>query len=213
MNFALIILWLLSVKIVAVSVTITQLVEYHTFNVGVKGPSPFGHTINVLSKMTKNTGYRQVLRDRCPKVVNFALKWCKAKEKWLDYVYDNFIWIYSSKKERYAATKTIVGDKRNFNFHNTIDWNALMPDEKAYWEYVDSWVKFFTKEYAYIESAYANSCASGDDIATCKFDIMKRFLIDLCPKTTDSKEIIESKNKYVNDLTDFLIDCFEGRIQ
>ena len=60
--------------------------------------------------MKKNTGYREMLRDRCPKVVNYALKWCKAKERWLNYVYDNQIWPLKSKKERLNQTKLILGN-------------------------------------------------------------------------------------------------------
>ena len=163
--------------------------------------------------MTNNTGYRQMLRDRCPKVVSYALKWCKYKEKWLDYVYKNFIWIYSSKKERLNATKTILGEKGKFNFHNTIDWTELTLEESYTWKWVESWINFFTSKYAYIENAYLISSARGKDIRECKYEIMKNFLKDLCPYTSDSDEIKASKNKYVNDLTDFLIDCFEGRIQ
>jgi hypothetical protein len=163
--------------------------------------------------MTKNTGYRQMLRDRCPKVVSYALKWCKAKEKWLNYVYENFIWIYSSKKERYNAAKLIIGEKGKFDFHNTIDWTALTPTELYEWKSIESWVNFFTVKYAYIENTYLISSSKGRSLAECKYEIMKKYLIQLCPKSTDSDEVKAERNKYVNNLTDFLIDCFEGRIQ
>ena len=39
----------------------------------------------------KKQGYKEMLRDRCPEVVNFALKWCKAKERWINHVYDCFV--------------------------------------------------------------------------------------------------------------------------
>lgn len=29
----------------------------------------------------KKPGYREMLRDRCPKMVDYALKWQKSKEK------------------------------------------------------------------------------------------------------------------------------------
>ena len=59
--------------------------------------------------MEQNTSYKKMLRDRCPKTVNLALKWCKAKEKWLNHVYKNQIWILSNKKERLNQTKAILG--------------------------------------------------------------------------------------------------------
>ena len=166
--------------------------------------------------MNKNTGYRQMLRDRCPKVVSYALKWCKAKEKWLDYVYKNQIWPLSSKKERLNQTKLILGIQGNshhFDFYNTICWKDLTPEEVHYWKYVCSWVDFFRSKYMYIENAYAVSIASGKSIRKCKFEMMKKWLIDFCPKKTDSEEEIKDKTIYVNNLADFLIDCFEGNIQ
>ena len=35
-----------------------------------------------------------MLRDRCPATVNFALKYCNAKERWIDHAYSQFIKIY-----------------------------------------------------------------------------------------------------------------------
>ena len=165
--------------------------------------------------MKKNTGYREMLRDRCPKVVSYALKWCKAKEKWLDYVYKEQIWILGSKKERLVQTKAILGiteKGKNFNFHNTIYWDGLSPNELYYWKYVESWVDFFVKKYAYIENAYIISIQNGKSIKECKLEIMKNWLIKMCPLTTDTKEEIDRKTKYVNNFTDYLIDCFEGYV-
>lgn len=157
-----------------------------------------------------------MLRDRCPKVVSYALKWCKAKEKWLDYVYKNQIWPLSSKKERLNQTKLILGineDKHHFDFYNTIGWNELTNEECAYWRYVNEWVEFFRSKYMYIENMYAISVTAGKTIQQCKYEIMKTYLIQMCPKKTDPQDIIEEKTKRVNELTDFLIDCFEGNIQ
>lgn len=163
--------------------------------------------------MKQNTGYRQMLRDRCPKVVSFALKWCKAKEKWLDYCYKNWIWIYSSKKERYAAAKLLIGEKYKFDFHSTIDWLSLTPEELYDWKHVEEWVRFFQTKYDFIQNTYLISSSIGKSVEYCKYEIMKKYLIDLCPRTTDSEEIKADKTKYVNQLTDFLIDCIEGRIR
>lgn len=163
--------------------------------------------------MKKNTGYREMLRDRCPKVVNYALKWCKAKERWLNYVYDNQIWPLKSKKERLNQTKLILGivnGKHEFDFHNTICWKDITPEEVYYWTYVENWVTFFQEKYQYIENMYQNSIILGKPIEVCKFEIMKNYLIQLCPKSDDSEEEVIEKSQYVNDLTDYLIDCFDG---
>ena len=76
----------------------------------------------------KKPGYREMLRDRCPKVVNYALKWCKAKEKWIDHVYFNFIKIYAEKDQRNNATRIALGisegNQYTFDFEKTIDNTA-----------------------------------------------------------------------------------------
>ena len=103
----------------------------------------------------KKPGYREMLRDRCPKVVNYALKWCKAKEKWIDHVYFNFIRIYTEKDQRNNATRIALGisegNQYNFDFEKTIDWDNLTPKEKSYWIKINGWVKWFTKHYAEVK--------------------------------------------------------------
>ena len=84
----------------------------------------------------KKLGYREMLRDRCPKLVSHALKWQKAKEKWIDHTYEKFVKIvgdeYSfsdklirkapeSKKVIMRALLGIVNGKvRHFDFDKTI---------------------------------------------------------------------------------------------
>lgn len=165
--------------------------------------------------MKNNTGYREMLRDRCPKVVSYALKWCKSKEAWLDYVYKTQIWIFSSKKERLNQTKLILGidgKVQKFDFDSTIFWEGLNQDERANWKRVSGWVKFFVTNYAYIENTYNISKSLGKDIVQCKIEIISRWLTSFCPTPQDDVETVEKKNKFVNELTDFLIDCFEGNV-
>lgn len=166
--------------------------------------------------MKKNTGYREMLRDRCPKVVSFALKWCKAKEKWLDYVYKEQVWPLKSKEKRLEQTKAILGiknGKQNFNFHDTIFWKGLTNADVYYWTYVEEWVNFFVSKFIYIENMYVNSLVHGKSIADVKLEIMKNWLIQLCPTQDDDEKTRKEKSNYVNNLTDYLIDCFEGNIQ
>ena len=166
--------------------------------------------------MVTNTGYRQMLRDRTPKVVILALKWCKAQEKWLDHVYGNWIWIYSSKKERLAITRNILGlDKkpRQFNFEGTILWDNLTVEEKESWESIAKWVSWFQENHAYIKNTYDISKKTGKDITEIKLNIMSTYLRDLCPTNEDSKKERTLKSEYVNKLCDFLIDSFENQIK
>ena len=158
-----------------------------------------------------------MLRDRLPKMVNLALKWCKCKEKWLDHVYKNWIWMYSSKDMRNSVTRDILGlDKRGkatkFDFEGTILWDNLTEEETNYWKGISSWVSWFRKQYQYVENTYTVSLQAGHSISDIKLEIMQDYLSDMCPTVEDSTEVQEQKNKYINSFVDFLIDSFENRI-
>lgn len=71
----------------------------------------------------KSTGYKEMLRDRMPRTLNLALKWCKAKEKWLSYVYDNHI-KQVPKNMRGNVVKQCLGLKPKWS---TSDMHAYLP--------------------------------------------------------------------------------------
>lgn len=94
----------------------------------------------------QSTGYKAMLRDRVPLLVNLALKWCKAKECWINHVYDNFVNIYVDKEQRYEATRIVLGlsgKYRNFEFNKTIAWDNLTDEETKSWKTVENWVNWF----------------------------------------------------------------------
>ena len=154
-----------------------------------------------------------MLRDRTPKLVSFALKWCKVKEAWLDHVYKNWIWLYVSNKERLEATRRILGyttnNKREFKFEDTIAWDSLSTEETSEWKNVAKWVSWFQCTVPNIENEYKISKTKGYDIVDIKRSIMLNYLYDYLPTKEDSEKTRKKKNVYVNSLTDFLIDCFE----
>ena len=165
--------------------------------------------------MITNTGYRNMLRDRVPRMVNLALKWCKCKEKWLDHVYKNWIWMYSSKDMRNSVTRDLLGldihgKATKFNFEDTILWDNLTEEETKYWKGISSWVSWFRKQYQYVENTYTVSLQAGHNISEIKLEIMQDYLSDMCPTTEDSTEVREQKNKYINNFVDFLIESFEN---
>ena len=165
--------------------------------------------------MKNGTGYKQMLRDRCPKVVDLALKWCKAKEAWLNHVYNNWIWIYSSNEERLKATRSLLGyDKnpRQFIFEDTIIWDNFSEDEEKRWKSIVRWVSWFQSKHKYIENAYFISKQSGKDILSIKYEIMNNYLDFMFPTKGDTQKERDHKNKKINELLDLLIDSFEKRI-
>ena len=111
---------------------------------GFNGSSPCPLQIQNMNK--QSTGYKAMLRDRVPLLVNLALKWCKAKECWINHVYDNFVNIYVDKEQRYEATRIVLGISgkyRNFEFNKTIAWDNLTDEETKSWKTVENWVKWF----------------------------------------------------------------------
>lgn len=105
----------------------------------------------------QSTGYKAMLRDRVPLLVNLALKWCKAKECWINHVYDNFVNIYVDKEQRYEATRIVLGISgkyRNFEFNKTIAWDNLTDEEIKSWKTVEDWVNWFQNYAMSIKEEY-----------------------------------------------------------
>lgn len=174
----------------------------------------------------KKLGYREMLRDRCPRVVDYALKWQKAKERWIDHVYNCFIKfigeeslndkvIHSAKENKNSIARTVLGivkgKTKNFDFDKTIDWDNLSDEEKIAWQKVSVWVKWFRTNYAYIENTYDISKKVGKDELTIKIEIINTYLSWLMPDDTDSDEIKQAKYNYVDNFVNYLIRCFSEK--
>lgn len=130
----------------------------------------------------KTKGYKGMLRDRLPKTIDIALKWCKAKEKWIDHTYHNFVQFLSDKEDRDEATRIILGISkkyREFDFHKSIMWDNLSEEETHYWQNVETWVNWFRVKYIYVQNEYNNSLSLGLNIYTIKQKIKKNFLSSL----------------------------------
>jgi hypothetical protein len=135
-------------------------------------------------------GYKAMIRDRCPYVVNLALKWCtefgrlanqeiespkdrfqfKVKTRWVDRVYQEYVAIYTTNDEKGSSVRKALGihdGKQIFNFAESINlelinktWN---PIEYKFWIWVNSWVNWFMENYKYIENAYKISGGDNDN--------------------------------------------------
>ena len=106
-----------------------------------------------------------MLRDRCPEVIDLALRWCKAKTKWIDHVYSHFINIYVMKEDRYEATRIVLGISnkyRKFDFDKTIDWENISKDEEEYWKTVSEWIVWFQSRHIHIECDISNGLTNKD---------------------------------------------------
>lgn len=129
-------------------------------------------------------GYKAMLRDRIPQTWSLALKYCKAKGKWIEYVYTRHIKPldescrrnkvlelcgarpFISRGNLCAMARTfgklhpnkpdphVDMSKFKLKFDDTIMFKELDAEWKLYWIRVSDWVNWFTTTYAYIENAY-----------------------------------------------------------
>ena len=163
----------------------------------------------------KKTGYKGMLRDRVPKMVDFALKWCKAKERWIDHAYNHFIKFYVKNEQRNSATRIVLGKKKqkHFDFDKSIDWDNLTIEETLYWKRVSGWVRWFCTRYAYIENTYQISRENGKDEEAIKVEIIKYHLSSLLPSQEEPEEEKQVKYAYVDRLVDFLMKCLKETVK
>lgn len=178
--------------------------------------------------MNRKGGYRGMLRDRCPKVVNYALKLAKAKEKWVEHAYCYFVKLLGSEIDindkiirtaadnKHAVMKILLGLQKgkpiNFDFHSTINWDDLTNNEKSYWEDVELWVNWFRTQYAYAENAYQISKLKGKSEFDMKVELISNYLSTMLPEETDDEKAKQEQYTYIDNCADFIIKCFEGRI-
>ena len=142
------------------------------------------------------SGFKAMIRDKCPHVVDLALKWCtefgrlvnqqiedpakrfpfKCKTRWIERVYQENVEIFNTNKnnprkdEKLAQLHMALGihdGKQNFNFADSINLeniNKLIdPMELKFWIWVNNWVIWFQKRYAYIKNAYDISGGKDDN--------------------------------------------------
>lgn len=134
-------------------------------------------------------GYKAMIRDRCPYVVNLALKWCtefgrlvnlqcdpedrisyKVKERWIERVYKENVAIYTTSDDKDSAVRKALGihkGKQEFNFADSINMGNINPKfergELNFWKWVQTWVEWFQKHYKYIECIYQVSNAFNEN--------------------------------------------------
>lgn len=147
-------------------------------------------------------GYRAALYNRLPYVVDLALKWNNAKKVWVEHVYNSKIKIYVKNKDRKDATDIVLS--KPFNFHKSIDWDNLLTDtedillSKSYWLDIESWVNWFTRNYAYIKNSYDISIESGTPLVNIKAKLKDGYLSSL---DEDAQEQLVNflLNSFVNE--------------
>lgn len=126
-------------------------------------------------------GYKQMLSDRMSFVLNAALQMCKAKTRWIDHVYYNFVNIYTDRKEKSSTVKCIMGlNKRykNFDFHKTINWDDLNDQLYTFWQNVEGWYTWLSKTNLAIYEVYNNLSREGTDENEIISILAKRYKVN-----------------------------------
>lgn len=98
------------------------------------------------------------------------------------------------------------------DFHDTIKWELLSDEETNYWKTTESWVRWFSSEYQFLENSYKISRQCGKNEFDIRVELINHYLSALLPKQTDDENTKQAKYNYLDKFVDFLIDSFEGRI-
>lgn len=70
--------------------------------------------------MKYKNGYKGMLKDRMPLMLDLALRLCKAKERWINYVYDNIVSRYP-RERRSIIVKQLLGVKQKWKRQEIYD--------------------------------------------------------------------------------------------
>lgn len=65
--------------------------------------------------------YKLMIRDRMPKMYDLALRWCKAKDRWINHVYENIVKKYPVAK-RGTIVKILLGIKQQYTRMEVYDY-------------------------------------------------------------------------------------------
>lgn len=165
-----------------------------------------------------------MLRDRMPKILDLALRYCKAKERWIDYVYNNMV-KKMSKEKRSTVVKKILGIKQQYKrqeIYDAVKYGELkpitmeqvnsIPKSKLYMNFSETidWQKLYVEDPDMYE--YWKIVASWVDwFSTSHISIQDTY--DHCRSWSMSHSeivgILMSKYGIDKKLTEFLIKSFK----
>lgn len=169
-------------------------------------------------------GYKQMLRDRMPKMLDLALRWCKAKNRWIDYVYDNTIRKYPPNM-RSVVVKKILGIKQQYKRQEiydhvrytefkpvTMDQVNSIPKSELYMKFSDTidWNKL-SLEDTNMYNYWKDVASWVDWFSTSHMTIESTYLYWLGWNVSDEEmiDIIVSKYEIDKKLAKYLIKSFK----
>ena len=135
-------------------------------------------------------GYRKMISDRIPQVWDMTIRWCKCRNRFIEYVYDNVVRPYKtdvmhSRKEKAKLISKQLKDELNpmsTSFRETVRLTKLLTYNKTedfnYWKVVADWNDFFATRALYIKSSCIHSRSRGATTKELIVEISERYEID-----------------------------------
>ena len=135
-------------------------------------------------------GYRKMISDRIPLVWDMTIRWCKCRNRFIEYVYDNVVRPYKtdvmhSRKEKAKLISKQLKDELNpmsTSFRETVRLTKLLTYNKTedfnYWKVVADWNDFFATRALYIKSSCIHSRSRGATTKELIVEISERYEID-----------------------------------
>lgn len=130
-------------------------------------------------------GFKKMISDRMPKVWDMTLRWCKSRQKWIDYFYITHIRAYNNDyrvKQRNELKRNRIMSYLNDTFDNTIETERIMlygsEEEYKHWTWVISWYKWFGSKLIYIEGMLKNMNKDGVTADDLKKALSEKYKTD-----------------------------------
>ena len=130
-----------------------------------------------------------MISDRIPQVWDMTIRWCKCRNRFIEYVYDTIVRPYQtdvmhSRKEK---TKLISEQLKNelnpmsTSFRETVRLTRLLTynhtEEYNYWKTVADWNDFFATRALYIKNSCIHSRNKGATTKELMYLIEKKMVI------------------------------------
>ena len=131
-----------------------------------------------------------MISDRIPPVWDMTIRWCKCRNRFIEYVYDNVVRPYRtsavhSKKEKAKLISKQLKDKLNpklTKFKDVLRLTMLFTYDRTedfnYWKVVADWNDFFATKTLYIQNSCVHLRSRGATTKEIIEEISKRYKID-----------------------------------
>lgn len=158
-----------------------------------------------------------MISDNTPRTWDLALRWCKSKTKWIEYVYKQFVAVYNNnvmhtyaenKRLKGLAVKRILGvAKRKRGEHYPLSYTIKLdsflvnPTKESIEEYdlwcgVIKWENWFSRSLIWLDESikfYVDSGYLVEDIIECINTKFKLNNVDLARFIVENNEYVDKR--------------------